>query len=148
MKNNETYFDAPVFESTKSLYACRYQNKLEFELMKKLDAEPKIRTYYQPLLNALVRNSKDETFINIDFWIEYNSGKIDLLYIEKDYPISDKAKIIVLSNTQELLKASRVGFAVLNQQASQFRRIAPDNLNISGTASIKDFCFVNFGWIN
>lgn len=148
MKNNETYFNAPVFESIKSLYACRYQNKLEFELMKQLDMEPKILTYYQPLLTALVRNSKEEKFIHIDFWIEYMSGKIDLLYIEKDYVISDKAKIIVLSNTQELLKASRVGFVVLNHQASQFRRIAPDNLNISGIASIKDFCFVNFSWVN
>jgi hypothetical protein len=148
MNDNEEYFDASVFESTKSYYACRYRNKLEFELMKRLDAEPKIRTYYQPLLNALVRNSKNEKFISIDFWIEYHSGKIDLLYIEKDYVISDQAKIIVLSNTPELLKAHRVGFTVLNPKASRLRRIAPDNLNLNGTAAISDFCFVNFGWVN
>lgn len=148
MTDNETYFDALIFESTKSYYACRYRDKLEFELMKRLDAEPKIRTYYQPLLNALVRNAKEEKFINVDFWIEYHSGKIDLLYLEKDYVISDKAKVIVLSNTQELLKARRVGFAVLNPKASRLRRIAPDNLNVSGTAPISDFCFVNFSWIN
>lgn len=148
MENIETYFDAPIFESTKSLYACRYQNKLEFELMKRLDAEPRILTYYQPLLTALVRNAKDEKFINVDFWIEFHSGKIDLLYIEKDYVISNEAKIIVLSNSLELLKARRVGFAVLNPKASGLRRVAPDNFNLSGIASIKDFCFVNFKWTN
>lgn len=148
MNDNEEYFDAPVFESNKSFYACRYRNKLEFELMKRLDAEPKIRTYYQPLLNALIRSSKEEKFINIDFWIEYHSGKIDLLYIEKDYVISDQAKVIVLSNTQELLKASRVRFSVLNPKASELRIIAPANLNLNGTAAISDFCFVNFGWVN
>ena len=148
MKNNETYFDAPVFESTKSLYAYRYQNKLEFELMKRLDAEPKIKTYYQPLLTALVRNSKEEKFINVDFWIEFHSGKIDLLYLEKDYVISEGAKIIVLSNTEELLKCRKVGFAVLNPKASELRRVAPANLSLNGTAAIKNFCFVNFKWVN
>ena len=119
MAINENYFNAPVFESSKSFYVCRYQNKLEFELMKRLDAEPKVKTYYQPLLNALVKSSKEEKFINVNFWIEYQSGKIDLLYIETDFVISGEAKIIVLSNTEELLKSKKISFAVLNQQKSQ-----------------------------
>ena len=145
MKHTLTH---PSSKAPKASMPGRYQSKLEFELMKRLDAEPKIRTYYQPLLTALVRNSKEEKFINVDFWIEYHSQKIDLLYLETDYVISDQAKIIVLSNTPELLKARRVGFAVLNPKASELRRIASDNLNLNGTAAIKDFCFVNFKWVN
>ena len=147
MSINEDYFNAPVFESTKSFYACRYQSKLEFELMKRLDAAPKIKTYYQPLLTALVKNSDEEKFINVDFWIEYNSGKVDLLYIEKDFVISDKSKILILTNTRELLKPVKFEFAILNQNF-QLRRIASANLKLSKTPAIEDFCFVSFNWVN
>ncbi len=148
MTNIEKYFDSPIFESKKSLYVCRYQSKLEFELMKRLEEAPKVRSFHQPLLSALVKNSNEEKIIQVDFWVEYNSGKIDLLFIETNFIISNQAKIIVLSNSQELLNSRKVGFAVLNQEKSQYRRIAPDNLKLSKTASIKDFCFVNFGWVN
>ncbi len=148
MTNIENYFNSPIFESKKSLYVCRYQSKLEFELMKRLEEAPKVRSFHQPLLNALVKNSDKEKIVHIDFWIEYHSGKIDLLFIETDFVIFDQAKIIVLSNSQELLNSRKVGFAVLNPQKSQYRKIASANLELSRTASIKDFCFVNFGWIN
>ena len=148
MTSIENYFNSPIFESKKSLYVCRYQSKLEFELMKRLEEAPKVRTFHQPLLNALVKNSDEEKIIQVDFWVEYNSGKIDLLFIETNFIISNQAKIIVLSNSQELLNSKKVGFAVFNQQKSQYRRIAPVNLELSKTASIKDFCFVNFSWVN
>lgn len=148
MQNNENYFNAPVFESVKSLYACRYQSELELELMKKFDVEPKIKSFHQPLLISLVRNPGEEKFINIDFWIEYFSGKIDLLFIEKDFVIDDKAQIYILSNSKKLFNPESFSFAVLNQQKSQFRRIISANLKLRRTAGIEDFCFVNFAWIN
>ena len=148
MENIEDYFNAPIFESAKALYACRYQSKLEFDLMKRFEEEPKVRSFHQPLLMALVRNFDEEKFINVDFWIEYLSGKIDLLFIETNFVISDQAKIILLSNSQKLLNSRKVGFAVLNQQKPHYRRIAPANLELSKTASINDFYFVNFSWIN
>lgn len=148
MENIENYFNAPIFESAKALYVCRYQNKLEFELMKRLEEAPKVRSFYQPLLTALVRNPDEEKFIHVDFWIEYHSGKIDLLFIETDFVIFDQARIIVLSNSQKLLNSRKVGFAVLNPQKSQYRKIASANLQLSKSANIKDFCFVNFSWIN
>lgn len=148
MENIKGYSDAPIFESKKSLYACRYQSKLEFELMKKLEDSPKVQSFHQPLLSALVRNPDEEKIIHVNFWIEYLSGKIDLLFIESDFVISDQAKIILLSNSQKLLNSRKVGFAVLNQQKPHYRRIAPANLELSKTASIDDFYFVNFSWIN
>lgn len=148
MENIENYFDAPIFESKKSLYVCRYQNKLELELMKKLEEAPKVRSFHQPLLMALIRNLDEEKFINIDFWVEFHSGKIELLFIEKDFVIAGEAKITVLSNTENLLKARKVEFAVLNPRKSQYRRIVASNLNLYKTANAEDFCFVNFGWIN
>lgn len=148
MENIENYFNAPIFESKKSLYVCRYQNKLELELMKKLEEAPKVRSFHQPLLMALIRNPDEEKFIYVDFWVEFYSGKIELLFIEKNFAISDEAKITVLSNTENLLKARKVEFAALNPRKSQYRRIAPSNLNLCKTANADDFCFVNFGWIN
>lgn len=148
MENIENYFASPIFESKKSLYVCRYQSKLEFELMKRLEEAPKVRSFHQPLLPALVRNPDEEKFINIDFWVEFRSEKIELLFIEKDFVISDDAKITVLSNTENLLKARKVEFAALNPRKAQYRRIASSNLSLCKTASTEDFCFVNFGWIN
>jgi hypothetical protein len=148
MHNIENYFNAPIFESKKSLYACRYQNKLEFELMKKLEEAPKVKSFHQPLLMALVRNADEERFIHIDFWVEFQSGKIELLFIEKDHLVSDEAKITILSNAVDLLKAKKVEFAVLSLRKNRYRRITSSHLNMCKTASTEDFCFVNFGWIN
>jgi hypothetical protein len=148
MSINEAYFNAPVFESSKALYACRYRSRLEFELMKRLEAEPKIKSFHQPLLVAFVKELEEEKFIYIDFWIEYITGKIDLLFIERSVVISDQAKIYVLSNTKELLKPGNFSFATINQKLSRFRRIASANLTVIGTAGHDDFCFVNFSWIN
>ena len=148
MSINEAYFDAPVFESTKALYACRYRSRLEFELLKRLEAEPKIRSFHQPLLVAFVKESDEEKFIYVDFWIEYITGKIDLLFIERGVVISEQAKIYVLSNTTELLKPGNFSFATINRKLSRFRRIASANLKVIGTAGLDDFYFVNFSWVN
>lgn len=148
MSINEKYFDAPVFESLKSTYACRYRSRLEFELMKRFEAEPKIKSFHQPLLVAFVKDSEEEKFIYVDFWIEYITGKIDLLFIERGVVISDQSKIYVLSNTTELLRPGNFSFATINRKLSQFRRIASTNLKVIATAGIDDFYFVNFSWIN
>ena len=148
MSINEKYFDAPVFESLKSTYVCRYQSRLEFELMKRFEAESKIKSFHQPLLVAFVKESDEEKFIYVDFWIEYANGKIDLLFIERGIVISDQAKIYVLSNTKELLKPGNFSFATINRKLSRFRRIAAPNLVVVGTAGLDDFYFVNFKWVN
>lgn len=148
MTRNERFFNSPVFESLKSKYACRYKNKFEFKLMKRFEAEPKIRSFYQPLLVALVKNPNEEKCIYVDFWIEYVNGKIDLLFVEKKFFISDQAEIYILSNTKELMTSAGFGFATINQELSKFRRISSANLKIVGTANIDDYCFVNFSWIN
>lgn len=148
MNDLKNYFNAPLFESIKTTYACRYQNEFELRLMQKINAEPKIKNFHQPLLMALVKNSDNEQIINIDFWIEYFTGKIDLLFVEKDFVISDTAKIYILSNNIELSRSGRFGFAVVNSTNFHFRRIPVTNLKISRTPSIEDFYFVSFDWLN
>ena len=148
MTNIKKLLDAPVFEGSKTTYACRYRNKLEFGLMKRFEAEPNIKSFYQPLLVALIKNPDEDRLVYIDFWIEYLNGKIDLLFIERAFVISDEADIYVLSNSRELLRSGNFSFATINQELSKYRRITGKSLKAINTAGLDDYHFVNFSWIN
>lgn len=144
----KSYFEAPVYESTKTSYACRYRSTAEFELMQRLDAAQKVKSFHQPLLTALIRYAAEEKFIGVDFWIEYHSRRIDLLFIERDFIINAEAKITVLSSHKELLSPDNFGAVVLNEYNGRFRRIVPVNLKSTGTVALEEYIFVNLSWLN
>ena len=110
------------------------------------ESENKINTYYQPILSALVKNVEHEFFINIDFWIEWNSGKIELLYLANEFDFPEKAKIQILNNPDILIKQKRISFAVVTR--NKFRRVETTNIKLIKDRYIDVHCLVNFEWIN
>lgn len=146
MKDIKKYFDAPLFESSKSVYAVRYQTKLEQNLMQRFENEPKIKNYFQPILTALVKDSNREFFINVDFWVELVTGKIELVYLETEIEISREAKVTLFTNPKEVLKTGNFGFVIFRQD--KFRRIECRNLKLDLSAVFTDYCFVSFDRIN
>lgn len=146
MNNIENYFNSPLFESSKSIYAVRYQNESEYKLLKKLDADPRVRFYFQPILTALVKYSDKEFFINIDFWVELISGKVELLYLSTEVEIPEEAEIILFTNPSERLKTGNFGFITVRE--NKFQRVTSRNLKLNIDFSVIDSCLVNFNWIN
>lgn len=148
MTNNEKYFNAPIFESSKSTYALRYHNESELKLMRLFDTEPKIKNYHQPLMLTLVKDYDREQLINVDFWVEYITGKTDLIYLERDFAFSEKAVFCVLTNDSVLTKAGSFGIVIASQIGSRFRRVADENIRLIQTDAVNDVYSANFQWVN
>lgn len=147
MNNIQKYFDAPIFESKKSLYAVRYQNDLEHKLIKMFEAERRIRSYHQPILSALVKTEFEKFFINIDFWVEDVSGKVELVYLATEFDFPEQAEIRLSTNSCGLLNHEKLSFALVIR--NKFRRIEVKNLKLDvGNKYFDNNCFVNFGYIN
>lgn len=85
--NCRKYFDAPIFESSKSRHIVRFQSEFEENLMKSFDNNSEVIDYFQPLMEIAVGGqNEDSHFICIDFWLESKNGKTILIHVPTEEP--------------------------------------------------------------
>lgn len=83
MKSWNKYFNAPIYESSKSSYSLHFQTAFEKSLMKLFDTNPDVIDYFQPLMEISVKTEFERNkWVRIDFWLECSNRTI-LVHVRK-----------------------------------------------------------------
>lgn len=77
-QNSFTEFD---FEGLKNSSAITCDSQLLFDYLLWLEWDPKVESYFQPLMEVGASNNGREFFAKIDLWIEYNDRNAALIQI-------------------------------------------------------------------
>lgn len=88
--NTVEYFTAPIFASVKSSYVVRYQTNLEKRLMECFDADEQIADYFQPLMTVSLIFEDKEINLDIDFWLEYRTGRTVFVHIQNENSFTEQ----------------------------------------------------------
>lgn len=110
--NTNTYFDA-VFASTKSTHTVRWRSEFEKRLMTFFDQDSRIADYFQPQMAAVVKLDDSEYSVEMDFWLEYASGRIILLHIERTNEFPPEAKKRILANAKSRFKQDGLDLVIV-----------------------------------
>lgn len=121
--NLEKYYAAPIFKSIKSTHTVRYQNEFERKLMKYFDAVTKISDYFQPLMSIVLPDAINDYSVEIDFWLEYKDGHVDLVHIENKNSLE-----VIKQNTEMKIPMDLDGFGLIIIQKGKMTRPSIENL--------------------
>ncbi len=110
--NLNKYFESPIFDRQKSTYTVRWQNQFEIRLMTYFDNEPRIKDYFQPLMSVVAKHNNREYLIDIDFWLEYADGEVNLVHIEREEFLWESQKQIMVK-AKNWLQLDGFGFVVI-----------------------------------
>ena len=99
MKNWNKYFNAPVYESSKSSYSLRFQTEFERSLMKLFDANSEITDYFQPLMEISMDGQLEEAWLRIDFWLECSGGKTILVHVVNEDSFNEPLNLFKQAKT-------------------------------------------------
>jgi hypothetical protein len=95
MKSWNKYFNAPIYESSKSSYALHYQTELERSLMEVFDASSEVNDYFQPLMEISIDGQSEETdWLRIDFWLDCKNGKTILVHVANETSLNESGKLL------------------------------------------------------
>lgn len=146
MAQFEKYFNLPIFESVKSIYAVRYQNEFEKSLLERMEAAPQVKSFFQPLTSVVVKINNCEYSIEINFYVEYTSGNIELVHIavENKFPPELRRQLFTLATSQ--LQIDNFRFVVV--EANEAQKLFGINAKREHFSFANNFCFASFGWIN
>jgi hypothetical protein len=143
--NLNKYFDAPIFDSPKSTYIVRWQNEFERRLITYFDSDPRIKDFFQ-LLMSVVAKYDDEYSIDIDFWLEYASGEVNLIHIEQEQEELWEMKRQILANAKQWLKLD--GFCFVTISDGKLKSVSAKTFNFESASLAIDANFENFKWTN
>lgn len=146
MAHFEKYFNLPIFESVKSTYAVRYQNEFEKSLLERMEAAPQIKSFFQPLTSVAVKIDSHKYSIDIDFYVEYTSGNIELVHIAAENKLPPELRLQIFTLAKSQLQIDNFRFVVV--EANKSRKLLDTNAKREHFSFANKFCFANFGWIN
>jgi hypothetical protein len=94
MKSWNKYFNAPIYESSKSSYVLHFQTAFERSLMKLFDDSPEITDYFQPLMEISIDDQLKDAWLQIDFWLDCKNGKTILVHVANEASLNESGKLL------------------------------------------------------
>lgn len=146
MANFEKYFNSPIFESAKSIYAVRYQNEFEKSLLERMEAAPQVKSFFQPLTSVVVKINNCDYSIEINFYVEYTSGTIELVHIAAENKFPPELRLQILTFAKSQLQIDNFRFVVI--EANEAQKLFGANAKREDFSFANKFCFSSFRWIN
>ncbi len=127
--NTNKYFDAPVFASPKSTYLLHWRSEFEKRLMTFFDQDSRIADYLQPQMAAIVKIDEREFEVEIDFWLEYASGKVILIHVARKDDFPQELEKQILAGAKNWLEQDGFDFITVEDNALKHfhvRTVQPD----------------------